>query len=161
MQRLNYAFLAVVLVAAAVGGATALQMREDIGAVNTVVTVEDRLDVAVTDATLTDRGLEVTARVRNPTDYRFRVAGGVVSSQNATGAGIATGAARRLDDNGDIVAPRGSLSVRLVLPLSTTDHQQLAAALPDGVDVTVAVSLYYDDVRFRVRGSGSVGGGGA
>lgn len=160
MRRLNLVFLAVVLVAAAAGGATALQLHDDIGAVNTVAAVKDRLDVAVTDATLTDRGLEVTARVRNPTGYRFRVAGGVVSSQNASGTAVAYGAAWTVEDD-VVVAPRGSRPVRLVLPLSTTMRQQLAASFPDGIAVTVSVSLYYDDVQFVTTGSGSVGGGGA
>lgn len=162
MRRLNVAFVAVVLAAAAVGGGAALQFHDDLGAVSTVVAVEDRIEVVVTDATLTDRGIEVSARVENPTAFEFRVPGGFVRAYNGSDAGLAFGSAERLDDNGVTLSAKGMLSVRLLATASPDQRQRLSAALETGeVGVTVTFPVYYGDARFTVGGRGTVDGGGS
>lgn len=162
MRRLNRVFLAVVLVAAAVGGATAVQFRNDLGAVSTVLAVEDRVEVRVMDATPTEDGLTVTARLRNPTGYSFRVTGGVVSAHNGTGEAITSGAGRRVDDGGDVLAAKGTLTVRYSARATPTQQRWVATAFEAGtVSVTVAVPLYYGDTRFTATGTGTVDGGDA
>lgn len=163
MRRLNRVFLAVVLVAAAVGGATAVQFRNDLGAVSTVLAVEDRVEVRVMDAAPTEDGLTVTARLRNPTGYSFRVTGGgVVSAHNGTGEAIASGAGQRVDDGGDVLAAKGSLTVRYSARATPAQQRWVATAFEAGtVSVTVRVPLYYGDTRFTATGTGTVGGGDA
>lgn len=160
MHRLNVAFVVVVLVAAAVGGATAVQFRNDLDAVSTVITVEDRVEMRVTDTTLTETGLTVTARLRNPTGYDFRVTAGLVTSHDGSGDRIVSGAGTRVDDSGDELAAKGTLTVRLSTRASPSQRRRLAEAFENGaMSVTVTVPLYYDDTRFTVTETGTVAGG--
>lgn len=161
MNRLNLAFLFLVATAAAAGGATAVSLGRDISAVDTAVVVGDRVEISISDAAVDGDVLAVSALVHNPTRYRITYRSAFVRVFNETEPQLAYGSARRVDDGGTTVPPRGELAVSLRVRLSPGQADRLAAAMAgDDVSMAVTLGLGYRDTRFTAVATDDLQGDG-
>lgn len=159
MERLNAAFLAVVVVAAGVGAATAAGHGGELQARDLAAGVVGDVSVDVTNLTTSDGGLLATATVRNPTDHDLEVTGVVVRVHNRSERKLAYGNAERRA--GDTALPAGgSLTATYAVNVGPPGRPVLRAALAaDDAAVTIKYSLRLRGVTTTVTATDRSPGG--
>lgn len=154
MKRLDIAFALVVassLALAGVAGYTAWATSDDPHA-ETVESLRENVSVTVVEAELTDESLDVSLRVRNPTDHPINLTGAYVRAKNETVVSLAGGAATRESVSGDPIEFRGELTVTYAVRLSNEEVRALRAARSSGGFVlTGRQSFEYRNESFVVE----------
>ena len=151
MERTNVAFLAIVILSAALGANVGTEFGSDLQAASTALVVDDRIDTAITDATMSEEALLVTVELRNPTGYDFRLTGSHFRAFNGSEPKLAYASGQRIDDGEDVLASRGTLVVRYRIPLSPAQTDRLAAAFERGdAKLTGTHSFRLEDTEFSV-----------
>lgn len=159
MDRLRAAFVAVLLVSLANGGAAVADFGGNLQTIDEAGFVEERVDADVTDVTLRDRRVAVTVRVTNPTGLDVQLVSGHFRLHNRTETRLASGAGERIDDGGETVPAGGVLTATYEIRLSPSQESQVRDALDRDAKVTMKLALRLRDSRFIVRETADTTGG--
>lgn len=156
MDRLRAAFVAVLLVSLANGGATVVDFAGNLRTIDAADYVTNRIDADVTGADVEDRRLTLTVRISNPTGLDVRLGGAHVRIHNESEKRIAASAGRRVDDGGNTVPAGGSLDATYEIGLSPGQRAPVRDALESDAKVTITLGLYLHDTRFTVARTSDV-----
>jgi len=158
----NVAFALLVAGSLIVGGAAATGRMGELQTLDAADDVRERLSVTVERAAVTDDRLVVRATIHNPPDRTVQLRGASVRLARGERLRVASGAGRRLDDNGTTLPAGGRLTARYAVSLSPDGVEETREALERGARLTVRLSLRLGDTAFEyVSEEQPVGGGGA
>lgn len=150
MDRLRTAFLAVLLVSLANGGATVVNFAGNLQSIDAAAYVKSHIEADVSVATVTDDRVRLAVRISNPTGLAVRLDGAHVRIHNQTDKRLASGAGRRVDDRGDTIPAGGTLTATYDIRVSPEQRGSVRAALERGARVTVRLGLNLRETRFTV-----------
>lgn len=163
MDRLRAAFVAVLLVSLANGGAAIADFGTNLQTIDAAGFVEDRIVVDATDVALRDGRVAVTVRVRNPTRLDLELVSGHFRIHNGSEARLASGAGERIEDGPTAVPAGESLTATYEIRLSPGQESQVEDALERDAKVTMRLALRLRDTTFTVvetaDATGTGGGG--
>jgi len=151
MDRLQVSFAVLLVVSLSLGGVTAADIGERFGELDSIGTVRSQVSTTVVDVSLEDDDLVVTARIDNPSSATLQHNGARIRLHNETNERLASGAGMRLDDNGSIVPPEGSLTMRYAVGLSDPQVPLVRSALADGATVSVSFGMTLGESDFVIR----------
>lgn len=154
MNRLRGAFVGLVVVSLALGGATALEFGDRLGDIDTATDVDGEIEVSVVDAAVEGDRFVVTVQVRNPTDTPVVLQNAGLRIHNDSDERIAAGPGRRLDDGPSRVPAGGAIEATFELSLSENDRRQVQSALERDALVSMNVGMRYRSTEFDVVASG-------
>lgn len=144
------AFLAVLLVSLANGGATVANFTGNLQSIDAAAYVDNRIETDVSVSAVADRRVTLAVRISNPTGLAVRLDGAHVRIHNQTDKRLASGAGRRVDDRGDTIPAGGTLTATYDIRVSPEQRGSVRAALERGARVTVRLGLNLRETRFTV-----------
>lgn len=151
MDRLRFAFAALLVLSVSLAGATAVDEGNRLQAIDAVRVVEPRVAVDVTDVALGERSLAVSVWIRNPTRLRLELRGARFRLSNETNERLASGAGTRLDDAGSTVPADGSLRVTYAVGLPDDRREHVRGALERGATLSMNFAMHLGDANFVLR----------
>lgn len=159
MDRLRAAFLVVLVVSVSLGGLAVADFGDRLRTTSTLADVRPQVGVTATDAAVRDERVAVSFRIHNPTRFPLHVRGAKLRIHNGTERRIASSAGRRVDDNGSVVPPKGSLTVTYEIPVTDAARRNVRSALRDDAMVSVSFGMEYNGQQFSLtRADMALGG---
>lgn len=149
MNPTNVAFALLVVGSAAVGAAATAGHAADLRTLDVASDVTDQLSVSVDRAVVEDDRLVVRITIRNPSGTTVQLRGASFRVAQGRQLRVASGAGRRLDDNGTTLAADGQLTARYAVSLSADGAAAVEDALDSGARMAVVLSLRLDDTGFQ------------
>lgn len=144
------AFLAVLLVSLANGGATVANFAGTLQSIDATAYVENRIETDVSVSTVADRRVTLAVRISNPTGLDVHLDGAHIRIHNESDKRLASGAGRRVDDPVNTIPAGGNLTATYELRLSPGQRASVRAALERGARVTVRLGFHLRETRFTV-----------
>lgn len=157
MDRLQAAFVALLLVAGALGGATALDTGSTLRAVDASSLIKDQVQVDVENVDLRDERLVVTTAIENPTGLDLDIDGARFRVYNASNDRLAFGAGERLDDGGTTLGAGETVTATYAVRLSPAQRDTLATALEGEAAISINLALGLGDTSIVVHADEPVG----
>lgn len=154
MNRLRVSFTALVVVSLALGGASALNFGDRLGAIDTATDVEDEIDVSVVDVSADGDRLVVTVQIRNPTEADLFVQNAGLRLHNESTERIVAGPGRRLDDGPSRLPAGGTIEATYGLTLSENDRTRATAALNRDARLSMNIGMRHRSAEFNVAAKG-------
>lgn len=159
MNRTNLAFALLVVGSLAVGGAAAAAHVDDLRTLDAAGDVRERLSVNVERTAVEDERLLVRVTVHNPSGRTVNLRGASFRLARGDTLRVASGAGRRLDDNGTTVPAGGRLTARYAVSIAPDAVEDARDALDGGARLAVRLSLRLEDTPFDHVSESPVGGG--
>lgn len=154
MDWLRGAFVVLVVVSLALGGATALEFGDRLGDVDTATDVDGEIEVSVIDAGVRGDRFVVTIQVRNPTDTPVVLQNAGLRVHNDSDERIVAGPGRRLDDGRSRLSAGGAVEATYELSLSAADRRRVESALRRDARLSMNVGMRYRSTEFDVVARG-------
>lgn len=151
MDRLQLAFVVLLVTSVSLGGATVVDFGTTLRNVDALEMVQQRISVTVTDVTLRDDSLAVTTRLGNPTRRTLQLTGAQFRIHNGTDERLGSGAGVRLDDNGSTLPAKGSLTVAYAVRLSDAQREKVKIALDHDASLAMNFAMQLGETSFVVR----------